>query len=117
MNIGHVENWILAIVATLLVAMLIVIALTVGSFATVDGCAVVLKTPDGFLNVRAEPKMGSRILKRLKPGEIIATADLESAPNGWEKVYAPSNRNPRRYGWVYRFIADISDEECERVDP
>jgi hypothetical protein len=39
--------------------------------ATSDGCAVVLRTPDGFLNLRAEPSMKARIVARLKPGEIL----------------------------------------------
>jgi hypothetical protein len=39
--------------------------------ATADGCAVVLRTPDGFLNLRKAPMMGSKIVARLKPGELI----------------------------------------------
>lgn len=37
--------------------------------ATADGCAVVLRTPDGFLNLRKAPMMGSAVIARLKPGE------------------------------------------------
>ena len=82
--------------------------------ATEDGCAVVLKTPDGFLNVRAEPKMGSRILKRFKPGEIIMTDSVPGDDKGnWVHVYVRNQgktQNPL-WGWVYyRFIIETGDE-------
>jgi|SRR6516164_1420354 hypothetical protein len=85
-----------------------------GAHATEDGCAVVLKTPDGFLNVRAKPKMGSRILKRVKPGETIGfdTAGGEGDDKDeWVHVYIPE-RN--LWGWVYyRFIVGV---DCEQLD-
>jgi hypothetical protein len=79
--------------------------------ATADGCSVVLKTPDGFLNVRAEPRMGSRILKRLKPGEIIMTDILGGDEHHWERVYlGPTWKD---WGWVYyRFIIDV---DCDSL--
>jgi hypothetical protein len=48
--------------------------LTSRANAYADGCAVVLKTPDGFLNLHKEPKMGSKIVRRLKPGQLIVVA-------------------------------------------
>jgi hypothetical protein len=49
---------------------------TGAAHATADGCAVVLKTPDGFLNLRKAPSMKARIVARLIPGAIIYTTDL-----------------------------------------
>jgi hypothetical protein len=39
--------------------------------ATEDGCAVVLKTPDGFLNLRKAPTTKSDIVKQLKQGDFL----------------------------------------------
>jgi hypothetical protein len=81
--------------------------------ATADGCAVVLKTPDGFLNMRAEPRMGSRILKRLKPGEIVGTDIRGGDEYHWERVFPGSTYKNR--GWVYRrYIVDV---DCENTAP
>jgi len=56
-----------------------VLFLATGTFqpanATNSGCAVVLRTPDGFLNVRDESKMGSRIVAQVKPGDILYIDD------------------------------------------
>src|SRR5262249_23675088 len=86
-----------------------------GAHATADGCAVVLKTPDGFLNVRSQPTVKSRILKRFKPGEIIDT-DLISEDFRWERVWVSRKKdgNPL-WGWVRnRFIIGVDCEETER---
>jgi hypothetical protein len=81
-----------------------------GAHASADGCAVVLRTPDGFLNVRAKPKMGSRILKRLNPGEIIGTDIRGGDEYHWERVYLGPTWKDR--GWVYRrFIIDVNCED------
>ena len=79
--------------------------------AVEGGCAVVLRTPDGFLNVRAAPKMGARILKRLKPGEIIEI-DTKSCEGSvcdekfrWTHVFVAPGPPPGRWGWIgSRFI-------------
>jgi hypothetical protein len=39
--------------------------------ATEDGCAVVLKTPDGFLNLRKAPTTKSDIVTQLKQGDFL----------------------------------------------
>jgi len=91
--------------------------------ATEDGCSVVLRTSDGFLNVRTKPKMGSRILKRLKPGETILTDSVQGEGDEkrhWVHVYV-SNKGPHPersqnplWGWAYyRFIIDI---DCDDLD-
>ena len=61
------------------------LALTSGANAYADGCAVVLRTPDGFLNLRKAPKMGSKIVGRLKPGELITIAG-ETMVTKWALV-------------------------------
>jgi hypothetical protein len=38
---------------------------------TTDGCAVVLKTPDGFLNMRKAPTMKSPVLAKLHRGDRV----------------------------------------------
>jgi hypothetical protein len=53
---------------------------TGAAHATADGCAVVLKTSDGFLNLRKDPSMKARIIARLKPGAIIYITDLACPP-------------------------------------
>ena len=42
----------------LLTAAALITALTVPAVATTESCAMVRKTPDGFLNMRYQPKMG-----------------------------------------------------------
>ncbi|UPK03075.1 SH3 domain-containing protein [Bradyrhizobium sp. 170] len=44
--------------------------------ATADGCAVVLKTPDGFLALRKAPTANAEIVARLKEGEKL---DVDTA--------------------------------------
>jgi hypothetical protein len=62
-------RWFITSIAALLLA-------TGTAHATADGCAVVLKTRDGFLNLRKDPSMRARIVARLKPGKIIYVDDL-----------------------------------------
>ena len=95
---------------------LLVLCAAPGAHATEDGCAVVLKTPDGFLNVRAKPKMGSRILKRLKPGETILDDSAQGDEKGnWVHVYVRPGRPNPIWGWVYhRFIVEVDCDELDR---
>ena len=44
--------------------------------ATADGCAVVLQTPDGFLNVRKAPTANAEIVAKLKRGDLL---DVDTA--------------------------------------
>jgi len=103
---------------------LIALAMTVAlvatqAHATADGCSVVLRTPDGFLNVRAKPNARSRILKRLKPGEIILTDTARREDSGppyrWDHTYV-SQIAPGRplWGWVRnRYIVNLDADRCE----
>ena len=51
-----------------------------GANATADGCAVVLKTPDGFLNLRKAPTTSAEIVAKLKQGDVlnVDTAQCET---------------------------------------
>jgi len=65
---------------TLLTGIAALFLATGAAHATADGCAVVLRTPDGFLNLRKDPSMRARIVARLKPGQIIYIDDLACYP-------------------------------------
>ena|SRR6516165_889215 len=83
--------------------------------ATEDGCAVVLKTPDGFLNVRAQANARSHILKRLRPGQVIYTDTAGGDGDEkryWTHVYLEYARPRPRWGWVRnRFIIEINCDD------
>jgi hypothetical protein len=80
--------------------------------ATYSTCAVVLRTPDGFLNLRKKPMMGSKVLARLKPGQWI-TIGSESIKEGWTKVESIGDREI--LGFVgTRFIVRV---RCDQLDP
>jgi hypothetical protein len=88
---------------------------TGAAHATADGCSVVLRTPDGFLNLRTLPKMGTRIIARLKPGSIIYND--EKTENGWTHVTGIPWGNSRIrpvIGWTKsRFIVTVNCESLE----
>jgi hypothetical protein len=105
---------------------LMLAVLATPAHATASGCAVVLRTPDGFLNLRAEPRVDSKIVARLKPGEILDISDANCEVRGklsicnesgdWTKVDAvprlDRNRTSNLHrGWVgSKFIKFV---ECE----
>jgi hypothetical protein len=63
-------------------ALLVAIVLTAPeALATADGCAVVLKTPDGFLNLRRTPTTGSEVVAKLSRGHrlYVDTATCETS--------------------------------------
>jgi hypothetical protein len=76
------------------------LALTSEADAGADGCAVVLRTPDGFLNLRYEPKMGSIIVGRLKPGELICV-HAETMMGKWTRV----SWSRGAFGWSMRAVS------------
>jgi uncharacterized protein YraI len=63
---------------TLISAAVITLALTrAPAHATASGCAVVLRTPDGFLNVRTGPSMKAPIVGKFRPGDLIGIDSTE----------------------------------------
>jgi len=72
--------------------------------ATADGCAVVVRTYDGFLAVRAGPGVRHYEIDRLRPGQIIVTNHV-SYGGPWWRIGAVMDRiggNMRHLdGWVH----------------
>jgi hypothetical protein len=110
---------------TVVAAALALAMLTAETNATgPDDCAVVLKTPDGFLNVRKAPAMKSEIIAKIHPGDLVYadayecrfTADCEI--DTWthiDSVLRSSGEDkpqPLR-GWVAtRFLKTIQLGAC-----
>ena len=85
-------KYILAIVA--------VLALTACTAnATTESCAIVRKTPDGFLNLRYEPKISSVIVGRLKPGDQVLVHD-ETVPPQSQGKWARLAFGDYKFGYV-----------------
>jgi len=91
-----------------------------------DNCAVVVKTRDGFLNVRAAPTMKSKIVARINPADIVhddAYEDTilefdESYYEGWTHINrvlrsSGDKKWQKLRGWVgTRFLKFISYSTC-----
>ena len=83
------------------------LALTNSANAYADDCAVVLRTPDGFLNLRKAPKMGSKIVGRLRSGQEIIVAG-ETMAMEWALVSLGNYKS----GWVStRFLRSVDCDE------
>jgi hypothetical protein len=95
-----------------------------------DNCAVVVKTRDGFLNVRAAPTMKSKIVARINPADIVhddAYEDTilefdESYYEGWTHINrvlrsSGDKKWQKLRGWVgTRFLKFISYSTCNDSD-
>lgn len=102
---------------------LILLFLPYAANATADGCAIVLETPDGFLNLREAPMVGARIVAKLKPGWLLDADTAECKTKGklsicnedWTHVTSVSRldgKNAKKWtqGWVAnRFIRWITN--------
>jgi hypothetical protein len=82
--------------------------------ATTDYCAVVKKTPDGFLALRAQPTVKSYLWTKLRPGTLLVIDDTSEdqceengrirvcPTDGWSFVHTipelDDGRRPRRAG-------------------
>jgi SH3-like domain-containing protein len=53
-----------------------------GCGATADGCAIVRKISDGFLNLRQSPTMKALAIAKLKPGWMLSIDDAQCEQNG-----------------------------------
>jgi hypothetical protein len=93
-RLGEVKKPVLIALTAAFALMLVVVPQTAN--ATADGCAVVLKTSDGFLNVRKAPTANAEIVAKLKQGDVLdvdtaqceTRADLSicSEGKGWTHV-------------------------------
>ena len=90
-----------------------------------DECAIVKKTRDGFLNVRAAPTMKSKIIARINPADIVHDDDymgpeLEDSNDykGWSHIdrvlrSSGDRKWQKLRGWVgARFLKYISYSIC-----
>lgn len=73
------------------------------------GTRVVINDPDGFTNVRAEPRETAAIVARVKTGEVFECGDASAYGSEWRKVTLGSGKT----GWMHysrmRLIAVPSD--------
>jgi hypothetical protein len=81
-----------------------VLASVTAAAATVDmDCAVVLKTPDGFLALRAGPGTRFEMKKKLKQGDFLVLSSDDDGGKWVEVETKPCMTcRARTMGWVYR---------------
>jgi len=60
-----------------------------------DNCAVVVKTRDGFLNVRAAPTMKSKIVARINPADIVHDDAYEDTILEFDESFRPGKKASR----------------------
>jgi hypothetical protein len=90
--------------------------------AVLDGCAVVLRTPDEFLAVRAGPSASHRETHRLYPGQMISTNHVSDSPyaGDWWRIAgvvdAIGSKEQPLHGWVNsRYLAPV--DCCKYLSP
>jgi hypothetical protein len=73
---------------TLLAGIAVLFLATGTAHAAYDECAVVLKTPDGFLALREKPSARSKLLHKLHRGKILTInkSDWQKKINRWADV-------------------------------
>jgi uncharacterized protein YraI len=91
---------------------------------TADGCAVVLKTPDGFLNVRKGPGIQYPTIAKANPGDFLYVDDRSAcsqektsdcADNGkWIHVTGMPKRPLTLDGWVSLKFVEVSGDCSEQ---
>lgn len=100
--------------------------LSVGAAHADAQCAVVLKTPDGFLALRERPTVQSRMIAKLLQGDVLVTGNGHTGPCSGEEcsktwrhvlsvtqvdgVYSDSGDRSYTEGWVSRRY--IQEFEC-----
>jgi hypothetical protein len=106
-------KWLRYPAAWCILALLFIAAVPQIANAIADGCAVVLKTPDGFLNLRQGPATNFRIIAKLYQGDVLHTASCEIAggevicdgTDKWTHVTSVprldgDSTKSRTFGWV-----------------
>src|SRR5262245_45155879 len=66
-----------------------------------DICAVVLKTPDGFLALRTKPEPKSKMMSKLFPGQVLRVDIDKYRSKNWMYVEGLVENSERLDGWVY----------------
>lgn len=95
------------------------------AFATADACAVVLKTPDSFLNLRKGPGAKFPIIAKLQPGDRIhidsglceeIAGQSVCSDGSWTRVreLKQTTEGPKLdvLGWVATKFIKVSDDDC-----
>jgi uncharacterized protein YraI len=112
----HLRDFVTALGKLAALGMLLAAPMT-SAKATADGCAVVLRTNDGFLAVRAGPGTQYREIMRIFPGQIVITShvsDLNYAGPWWRigaiiEVMGQPERRIEGYGWVHSgFLTNVN---------
>lgn len=104
--------------ACLAYLMALVLPMSDGAFATSTYCAVVGKTPDGFLNVRVGPGVAYGVIARLLPSDFVyvdtgsCKAGLCDEARNWQFVEGvprlDGNKEPLSQGWVHsKYIKQV----------
>jgi hypothetical protein len=102
--------------------------------ATADGCALVLKTPDGFLNVRKGPGIQYPSIAKVTPGDFLYVDDRSACSEArnsrctdnenWIHVIGRPKRPLALDGWVSMKFVEVrgdcsepgsSEQECRGV--
>jgi uncharacterized protein YraI len=105
----------------LLAAIAMLMAVSSSAMATADGCAVVLRTPDGF-TLRKGPGIQYPTITRLKPGDFL---DADSKPCsdenpacGWIHITGRPGKPLSWDGWVLlKYVKTMGDCPEPDVDP
>jgi hypothetical protein len=104
MKVGfNMKKFLLASVAALFLA-------TGTAHATgPDECAIVLKTRDGFLNIREAPTMKSKIIAKISPADIVHDDAYETLIGEFD--------NPHYEGWTHidRVLRSSGDKKWQKL--
>jgi hypothetical protein len=88
------------------------------SQATVDiDCAVVLKTPDGFLALRKGPGTQFKMITKLQQGDFLVFSAEDDGKSKWVEAEARNCMGCETFarGWVYRKYAQSFVCHAEKV--
>lgn len=99
------------VMKTALLAALAALAFLYSGAAHADACAVVLKTPDGFLALREKPTVQSTMIAKLLQGDYLAAVENKKA-GIW--MYVTESRDGTE-GWVSR--KHVQEFECPAKEP
>jgi len=75
-----IRFWVLVLTASVMIA-----GPTSNAQAVESACAFVLYTSDGFVAVREKPSAASRMIDKLKGGQIVAVTAIPSI-HGWVRL-------------------------------
>jgi uncharacterized protein YraI len=107
-------------ILALVIAVFLVLSIQ-NAESTADGCAVVLKTPDGFLNLRKGPGIQYPTIAQLKSGDILYVDDrlpcyeTDCATNhNWLHVTGTPKHPLTLDGWVSLKFVEVRGDCPER---